>query len=99
MKDTIFYSCQDADSPKLLDLLKGSTLARKFIYYRIDSDKDTGKRNEDLLTICDVSRTPTLVADNTYYVGTEALDYVKKRTLENEMADVQTRIKQLRRPT
>ena len=80
MKDTIFYSRhrKDTSSPKLFQLLERTPFANSFLLYCVDPDKETGKRNDDLLKIIDISQVPTLVYQNEKYVGEDAFHWVRE---------------------
>lgn len=79
MKNVVFYSKykQDTNSPQLLAMMKNTPFAREFVYFCIDPDPVTKKRNKDLLTILEVTEVPTMYVDGQMYVGDDAIRWLQ----------------------
>ncbi len=73
MKNIIFYSKyrKDVNSPRLLELLRGTDLAREFHYYCIDENA-----SQDALFLLEVDKIPTMYANGEKFVGDEARQWV-----------------------
>jgi hypothetical protein len=48
------------------------------VFYPVDPDPTTGKRNKELLTILDITSTPTLYINGKKYSGRSAFELVKQ---------------------
>lgn len=78
MKNVVFYSRykKDKNSPELLKKMKVMPFAAHFFYFCIDPDPITKKRNDDLLTILEVTDVPTMYVDGEKFVGEDAFEWL-----------------------
>jgi len=78
MKNIIFYSKSKVDqhSPRLFEIMKRMPMQvqSEFIYYCIDPDPVSKKRNDDVLQLLGVSEVPTMYLQGEKYVGKDAFD-------------------------
>jgi len=79
MKNTIFYSKskKDENSPRFLKIMEKMPFAGDFIYYCVDPDPVTKKRNDDLLTVLGITDVPTMYYDSQKFVGKDAFDFLR----------------------
>jgi hypothetical protein len=79
MKNAVFFSRakKDVHSPRLLALLGNTPLRHEFCYYCVDPNPVTKKRNEDLLSLLDVTKVPTMYVNGEKYVGEEAFVWLQ----------------------
>src|SRR6476659_7166121 len=79
MKNTVFYSKskKDENSPRLLSIMQKMPFATEFIYYCVDPDPVTKKRNDDLLTVLGITDVPTMYYDGQKFVGKDAFDFLR----------------------
>ena len=81
MKNSVFFSRakKDAHSPRLLALLRNTPLKHEFCYYCVDPDPTTKKRNDDLLSLLDITKVPTMYVNGEKYVGEDAFLWVQAK--------------------
>lgn len=79
MKNTVFYSRskKDVNSPRFLKIMEKMPFHGEFIYYCVDPDPVTKKRNEDLLTVLGITDVPTMYVDGQKFVGKDAFSWLQ----------------------
>lgn len=77
MKDCLFYSSSCKHSRDILNELNGHPLVNALMFYNVDPDPVTKKRNKDLLTILDITATPTLYYSGKRYKGIHAYNMIR----------------------
>ena len=79
MRNTVFYSKskKDENSPRFLSIMGKMPFAKDFIYFCVDPDPVSKKRNEDLLTVLGITDVPTMYVDGQKYVGEDAFQYLR----------------------
>lgn len=77
MKDCLFYSSACKHSRDILNELNGHPLVNSLVFYNVDPDPVTKKRNKDLLTILDITATPTLYYSGKRYKGIHAYNMIR----------------------
>ena len=63
MKNVVIYRSDCEWSKRLLDELTRLPVSRELLFYSADRDPKTKQRNEDLLNILNIQRTPTVYYD------------------------------------
>lgn len=58
--------------------MEGLPLVQSMVFYAVDPDPTTGKRNKDLLTILEITSTPTVYYNNKKYAGKSAFELVQQ---------------------
>ena len=80
MRNIVFYSKSKGDqySPRLFEILKAMPkgFQSEFIYYCIDPDPLTKKRNDDVLHLMGVTEVPTMIVSGEKYVGNDAFQWL-----------------------
>lgn len=102
MKDCLFYSSTCKYSRDILNELNGHPLVNSLVFYNVDPDPVTKKRNKDLLTILEITATPTLYYSGKRYKGIHAYNMVlhmknpRKSPHPDQIAQQQPQIQQQR---
>jgi len=89
MQNTVFYSKAkiDENSPRVLQMMQNMPFANDFLYYCVDADPVTKKRNTDLLTVLGITDVPTMYIDGQKYVGEAALDWLRMQMYQLQMGN------------
>ena len=79
MKDVLFYSKnkKDVNSPQLLRIFELLPFRTEFLFFCVDPDRTTGKRNDELLQILEIEEVPTLLISGQTLVGEAAFRWAK----------------------
>lgn len=90
MRNIVFYSKSKGDphSPRLFEILKAmpKTFQSEFVYYCIDPDPLTKKRNDDVLHLMGVTEVPTMYVNGEKYVGPDAFEWLLMQYNQLQMA-------------
>jgi len=62
----------------LIKEMEGLPMVESMVFYPVDPDPTTGKRNKDLLTILEITSTPTLYIKGKKYSGKNAFEFVRR---------------------
>ena len=65
------------NSPRFLKIMEKMPFHSEFIYYCVDPDPVTKKRNEDLLTVLGITDVPTMYIDGQKFVGKDAFNWLQ----------------------
>ena len=76
----VFYSKskRDTNSPKLLQIFDLLPFKDEILFFCVDPDKVTKKRNDDLLNILEIEEVPTIIINNEMMVGETAFKWAKR---------------------